>query len=70
MTAKQILIVEDEEIVARTVIPETPVRVEYELTAKGRALGAVIVTQEKTIHVRLDPTRLDALKARQERSLL
>jgi predicted ribosome quality control (RQC) complex YloA/Tae2 family protein len=36
--------------------------------AKGRALGAVIVTQEKTIHVRLDPTRLDALKARQERS--
>jgi len=37
--------------------------------AKGRALGAVIVTQEKTIHVRLDPTRLDALKARQERSL-
>lgn len=37
--------------------------------AKGRALGAVIVTQEKTIHVQLDRTRLEALKARQERSL-
>ena len=33
------------------------------------ALGAVIVTQEKTIHVRLDPRRLDAPQARQERSL-
>ena len=36
--------------------------------AKGRALGAVIVTQEKTIHVQLDRTRLEALKARQEGS--
>ena len=35
--------------------------------AKGRALGAVIVTQEKTIHVRLDRTRMEALKSRQER---
>ena len=29
-------------IVERTVIPETPVRVEYELTRKGRALAAAI----------------------------
>lgn len=29
-------------IVTRTVIPETPVRIEYALTPKGQALGAVI----------------------------
>ncbi len=33
---------EAEGIVTRTVIPETPVRVEYRLTEKGRALSAVI----------------------------
>jgi DNA-binding HxlR family transcriptional regulator len=33
---------ESEGIVTRTVIPETPVRVEYHLTAKGRDLHKVI----------------------------
>jgi DNA-binding HxlR family transcriptional regulator len=33
---------EAEGIVERTVIPETPVRVEYALTKKGRALAAAI----------------------------
>src|SRR3989454_3341135 len=33
---------EDEGIVERTVVPETPVRVEYALTKKGRALGDAI----------------------------
>ena len=33
---------EAEGIVARTVIPDTPVRVEYELTKKGRALASAI----------------------------
>lgn len=33
---------EDEEIVTRTVIPEKPVRVEYHLTEKGRALEPVL----------------------------
>ena len=32
--------------------------------AKGQALGAVIVTQEKSLHVSLEKKRLDALKAR------
>ena len=32
--------------------------------AKGQAPGAVLVTQEKSIHVTLDKTRLDALKTR------
>ena len=33
---------EQEGILERTVIPETPVRVEYALTKKGRALGAAM----------------------------
>jgi DNA-binding HxlR family transcriptional regulator len=33
---------EQEGIVARTVIPDAPVRVEYELTKKGRALATAI----------------------------
>ncbi|MDN5941384.1 MAG: NFACT family protein [Nitrospira sp.] len=32
--------------------------------AKGQAPGAVIVTQEKSLHVSLDKNRLDAIKAR------
>jgi predicted ribosome quality control (RQC) complex YloA/Tae2 family protein len=32
--------------------------------AKGQAPGAVLVTQEKSLHVSLDKTRLDALKTR------
>jgi DNA-binding HxlR family transcriptional regulator len=33
---------EAEGVVSRTVYPETPVRIEYELTAKGKALETVI----------------------------
>jgi DNA-binding HxlR family transcriptional regulator len=33
---------EQEGILERTVIPETPVRVEYALTKKGRALGSAV----------------------------
>jgi|SRR5689334_21916962 DNA-binding HxlR family transcriptional regulator len=38
MLSERLQELEQEEIVARIVIPETPVRVEYELTRKGRAL--------------------------------
>jgi|SRR6186997_2985323 DNA-binding HxlR family transcriptional regulator len=33
---------ESEGIVVRTVVPDTPVRVEYSLTKKGRALAATV----------------------------
>ncbi|MGH9411649.1 MAG: winged helix-turn-helix transcriptional regulator [Vicinamibacterales bacterium] len=38
MLSERLRELETEGILARTVVPETPVRVEYELTEKGRAL--------------------------------
>jgi len=38
MLSERLRELEEEGIVSRTVVPETPVRVEYALTAKGRAL--------------------------------
>ena len=38
MLSERLRELESEGIVARIVVPETPVRVEYELTEKGRAL--------------------------------
>ncbi len=42
MLSERLKELEAEGIVVRSVIPETPVRIEYHLTAKGRALGAVV----------------------------
>ena len=42
MLSERLQELEQEEIVERTVVPDTPVRVEYALTKKGRALGATI----------------------------
>ncbi len=42
MLSERLQELEQEEIVERTVIPETPVRVEYSLTKKGKALASAI----------------------------
>src|SRR5438552_18058164 len=42
MLSERLQELEQQAIVARAVIPETPVRVEYSLTEKGRALAAPI----------------------------
>src|SRR6266567_2518214 len=42
MLSERLQELEEEEIVERTVVPETPVRVEYALTKKGRALAGPI----------------------------
>jgi DNA-binding HxlR family transcriptional regulator len=42
MLSERLRELEDEKIVARTVVPETPVRVEYSLSAKGRALAPAL----------------------------
>jgi DNA-binding HxlR family transcriptional regulator len=42
MLSERLQELEHEGIVERTVVPETPVRVEYSLTRKGRALASAI----------------------------
>ena len=42
MLSERLQELEEEGIVERTVVPETPVRVEYALTRKGRELGTPI----------------------------
>ena len=42
MLSERLQELESEGIVERTVIPETPVRVEYSLTKKGRALASAV----------------------------
>jgi len=42
MLSERLFELEQEDIVERTVIPETPVRVEYALTKKGRELAAAV----------------------------
>jgi DNA-binding HxlR family transcriptional regulator len=42
MLSERLQELEQEGIVERTVVPETPVRVEYSLTKKGRALASAM----------------------------
>jgi DNA-binding HxlR family transcriptional regulator len=42
MLSERLQELEEQGIVTRTVVPEPPVRVEYELTKKGRALAAAL----------------------------
>ncbi len=42
MLSERLRELEQEGVVERCVVPETPVRVEYELTEKGRALAAAV----------------------------
>ena len=44
MLSERLKELEAEGIVVRTVLPDTPVRIEYHLTGKGRDLGSVIET--------------------------
>src|SRR5262245_41415364 len=48
---------ESEGIVLRTVVPETPVRVEYSLTRKGRALATTFDAIADWAHKWIEPER-------------
>jgi DNA-binding HxlR family transcriptional regulator len=54
MLAERLKELECEGIVTRTVVPETPVRVEYTLSAKGRDLE-IVITAVSTWAERWDP---------------
>ena len=43
MLSERLRELEEEDVITRSVIPETPVRVEYALTPKGRDLEAAVV---------------------------
>src|SRR5438270_9243806 len=58
---------EQEGIVERTVIPETPVRVEYALTKKGRALGDAIEAITEWAHKWVEPDTVSPKQAVQTR---
>jgi DNA-binding HxlR family transcriptional regulator len=60
---------EAEGIVARTVVPETPVRVEYALTKKGRSLVTAIDAIAEWAHkwIELDPPTQKAAEPRRAR---
>jgi DNA-binding HxlR family transcriptional regulator len=69
MLSERLQELEQEGIVERTVVPETPVRVEYALTKKGRALAAAMDAiaewAEKWIDQRAPkPERAPAARAR------
>ena len=42
MLSERLRVLEKEGLVARRVFPETPVRIEYELTEKGKSLGSAL----------------------------
>jgi DNA-binding HxlR family transcriptional regulator len=60
---------EAEGIVARTVVPDTPVRVEYSLTRKGRSLVTAIDAIAEWAHkwIELEPAKEKAVEPRRVR---
>lgn len=57
MLSERLQELEQEGVVERTVIPETPVRVEYALTKKGRALAGVMDAVGEWAHKWSAPAR-------------
>ena len=54
MLSERLQELEREGIIARTVVPDTPVRIEYALTRKGRALGKAIGAITDWAHTWID----------------
>lgn len=68
MLSERLQELESEGIVERTVIPETPVRVEYSLTKKGRALATAIEAISEWAHKFGKPAATAAAGAPRRRS--
>src|SRR5512142_3266179 len=62
MLSERLQELEQEQIVERTVVPDTPVRVEYALTKKGRALGAAIDAISDWAHKWVEAEKTDGGK--------
>jgi DNA-binding HxlR family transcriptional regulator len=70
MLSERLQELEEEGILERTVVPETPIRVEYALTKKGRALASPIEAITEWAHkwVTLDEAAPTAGRTRAARS--
>ena len=72
MLSERLQELEEEGLVARTVVPDTPVRVEYSLTRKGRALTGAIDAlaswAEKWLEVEAPQAARAAVRSRSGRS--
>jgi DNA-binding HxlR family transcriptional regulator len=72
MLSERLQELEQEGVVERIVLPETPVRVEYELTKKGRALAAamdaIAAWAEKWVTVSRPPRPTGQPRARSTKS--
>ena len=64
MLSERLQELEHEGIVERTVIPDTPIRVEYALTRKGRALAAAIDALAAWAEKWIEPESPPARKSR------
>jgi len=62
MLSERLQELEEEDIVERTVVPDTPVRVEYALTKKGRALAHAIDAIAEWAHRWVDDADLAPAK--------
>jgi DNA-binding HxlR family transcriptional regulator len=68
MLSERLRELEGEGIVARTVVPETPVRVEYALTRKGRELAAAVAAIARWAERWVPAPAAEARRAREPRS--
>ena len=69
MLSERLQELEDEGVVDRTVVPDTPVRVEYSLTKKGKALAEAIdsIADWAEKYIALTPEKAKPGKAAQSR---
>lgn len=58
MLSERLKELEAEGLVQRTVMPETPVRVEYRLTERGRALEQVVAALQQWADAWVDPAQV------------
>lgn len=68
MLSERLQELEQEGIVERTVVPDTPVRVEYALTKKGRSLGTAMDAIAEWAEKWVDPRPPASKSARSTRS--
>jgi DNA-binding HxlR family transcriptional regulator len=67
MLSERLQELEQEGVVERTVIPETPVRVEYSLTRKGRALADAFEAVTEWAHKWIEPAATNAASKRRSK---